>query len=36
MQHKLDPSSPDRMLNTIAKHLNTYGGPEGSGFTFGQ
>ena len=23
------------MLNTIAKHLNTYGGPEGTGFTFG-
>ena len=23
-----------RMVNTIAKHLNTYGGPEGHGYTF--
>ena len=28
-------SRKPRMLNTIAKHLNTYGGPEGTGFTFG-
>jgi beta-glucosidase len=28
-------TSSARMLNTIAKHLNTYGGPEGTGYTFG-
>lgn len=35
MQHRYDRSSDQRMVNTIAKHLNTYGGPEGTGFTFG-
>lgn len=35
MQQRLDENSTARMLNTIAKHLNSYGGPEGTGFTFG-
>ena len=35
MQTRSDTDSSARMLNTIAKHLNTYGGPEGTGFTFG-
>ena len=29
------PPYPRRMLVTIAKHLNTYAGPEGWGYTFG-
>ena len=29
------PAKQYRMVNTIAKHLNTYAGPEGHGFTFG-
>jgi beta-glucosidase len=35
MQSQRDNRTGARMLNTIAKHLNTYGGPEGTGFTFG-
>jgi beta-glucosidase len=30
-----DPAGRYRMLITIAKHLNTYAGPEGWGYTFG-
>jgi beta-glucosidase len=35
IQHGYDNASKLRMVNTIAKHLNTYGGPEGWGGTFG-
>lgn len=35
IQHKPINDSKYRMINTIAKHLNAYAGPEGWGYTFG-